>query len=502
MQISLNGTHYPVAAVTVRLEANAGPSLFLSFGQHQPAAADQMQIAARRTRGVLTAEGLNVPLNAFGFEGAEIRRRDGAPVTRLVATPLPDDLLSWFTHRETANDKTWLIYQRRAPDPDGWNFFRRVLGGVMAPPAFQSLFEEFLPDGACLFRPSLLDNYRYLNQLVAWISSRIPIVRGWRAVAETLDADPLRLVAVDPENATLLNTDYWRIKSGFLPFRLGGAAWSDGAAVLEKPLGFPCKDPAAFLMGLIKGYPPDQVAVHVEAANAGLPLAPGAVKMHEEVFFCRAVNYTFEDGQPETERRIKAELELTVSDRETGVVVPSPRELRGTFDAWEAADKNPAQNRITLSSKDQPWILMDHQHPPRPAGDALLHAYLSSASSGRAGQDKKTRAGIYVRYEKDKDELLLTVSAGETPSAIGQRQRFHAELEKADLTLNAHTVAISYSGVDVQPQKSDGLLADAAENIVQLQTTNTQNRLVLEGTTSVVQILKTVKIHEQLEVGQ
>lgn len=458
MYLLLNGVRYRLNRVELILEINALATLCIAFesgAQDAELFSEERQraVSGGSTNATLKDDQGDLQIRILGFQTLV-----GGKLTLhgVVATPLIEQWLRAVPNHGARTE--WLVFQRKKRDDESAGMFvRRLLGNHLGlssalssdgPHSLDGLF----PPRACVVRGARNSNAQFLGQLMGWVRSRRPAIRGW--IASNVPNEPLRFVLHQDDTAISLNDWKTDITAAHRlhPERFAATSWSRERCRLRH--SFPTTAPVRLLAAL------SGPAVGEEQVLR----APCSVRVDGRTFFAPRVSYLWEKGELNQEGISKLTAIVDIEDVEQPLPLDRfpPQTLLAGFQAWVGEDA-PTFAKLAPAAVSN-WKI--------DGGESIEAALL------RPGASRADFAGIHVTHRKD-DVLDLMLVTGSEPLALGGRQGYFPAFDNTALTLHGDSVLLSRSAKNVEPGNATGVRV--AEDEVALRQEKPLNHVRLDS---------------------
>ncbi len=302
MEVTIKGDTFKVGRASLKISLNAVPTLILDLKEEEEKSDSKLSklLATSEVPANFKWQGKGLDFIAIGFQaGAASPIHDiENPIskTKIYGLLLPKSLQDWFkTRPKFADGLNYGIYQNPAnPKTPGWTFLYNVLGKKFFNPSnrYKKRIGQLLPLGACIPRPTGLDNWQFNDYVIQNLKHHIPKLVGWCGF--NTDQQPLRFVIFDEDEAVKLDK-VWERQSALFPNRYTGATpMQEVSRLRHRGLVVKNKGKMALLRELAKhGITKPLSGFLADGDAKDMVYVPGPVKLGEKLMLCEAISYDF-----------------------------------------------------------------------------------------------------------------------------------------------------------------------------------------------------------------
>lgn len=468
--VKVKGKKYFVSNISVVLKLNSGPLIYLRLSEKLDGT--ESKLSNEETLKQEFLEHIYIEEEgSFEWAGTTINfilvgyNSSDTSTFELVGLVVKKDLTVWFqTNTFKANKQDYLLYQKNK-DKNTWPFFDQVLGKKFAKPNenFVQRINFLFPGNACIWRSKDSDNFRFLNQAIAFANRHLPEVQGWCAFDDA--NKPLRLILFEKEkqDPTIpkLDQTWTPLSYPFLPNRYSWNQLFDSSCTLSRELSLITGQEIALIKQLVSdGLNGENTrkGQNFQAENSiRLLFAPGTVTIANKNIFCHAVTYEFKlPGFGEELPSITMKVELNYPHRARDNEISSLR-LFGDFQKWYTTTDEETGVEIAPPNTDNWGVLDENSQKLKSGNNAVLYTQILSPT-----YSDKQYSGIYIKHEKN-DEMIIDIQPCGVPLVLGSVQKYRQELEAANITLCGQKLAISISPHNQKLANAEAIILDDAE---------------------------------------
>jgi len=481
-KLILDKKAYPIFGIALRLAINSGPILSLALGTSHPQTSLSLNAP---TAEIEWENGSRLAFQVIGFDSGFGQLGHGTPLRsslQLIGLVLSEEVSDWFANRPYLETERHLLVYQRQPSMTDEGFLQMLFNNKLGPLSDEQFAKGIFPPFACVVRPTSLNNFTFLQQVVSFI----PHIAGWSAFNHI--NQPLSLITTENEQPLILNQEWIAQKPVILPNYL-----TDLAQRLKIKRRFEVNNFSRLLVEYLTQESDQGMADMIEAVvkedRKQLILVPGLVKYYDQQLFCRAVEYAYE--YPEGENgdgniMIDAIAELTPLDSHSSQSWPTHR-ITGNFEAWL---EDRAEYLNFSSSGD--WIAMNDKGEPDENRSLVAQAVMPTVPS-------ENHEGIYVRHQPGEPQTILLLPGG-IPIALGGVQQKNDAFEAADMDIliNAKNLSFISSTKETAPDKAEGVEIKESQIAIRGAGFKVMDEMVVEA--GKVNITGNTKIEGNLDV--